>query len=664
MAAPPGVFECRDRDGLARICSLHTPHGTVETPALMPVVNPNKVAIPPAELKSEFGAGIVITNSYIISRSHREEALQKGVHSLIGFDGPVMTDSGAFQLFTYGEIDADPREIVQFEDKIGVDIGTMLDIPSPPDVTHEKARQDVEITLQRAREAAAAKGKMLLAVTVQGAVYPDLRTLCAQSLSETCADYYTIGGVVPLMESYRYRELAEVIIASKKGLQPGVPVHLFGAGHPMVFPLAVLLGCDLFDSASYAIYARGGRMMFDWGTRHLKDLSWLPCDCPVCSSYTAQELKDSPDRENLLARHNLHSSFSMIRRVRQAVAEGALWELVEEHSRCHPALLEALKSLKGHADYLGGFEPQSRGRMFYCGPETMDRPAIRSYRRKVMQRYRQPEADIMVCFPENKRPYGERYAAEIGQVRAIADARFVVASPIGPVPIDLDEVYPACQSVFPPVESLDETAAKSMNAAMEQFSHGLKTKSSVCWEGESSLDFIRTYVSRKNERPPTEHSLDLARACAVADFQFGPGASEALLSGTVEFVKSKNTGRIRNVISGGEHVLSMRAEDGFYTLKIAGARRLHGAFPAPALRVVAHDDAAPFLLQGRNLMAKFVADCSPGIRPREEVLVVDSKDNLLAAGQALLVRGEMLSFRKGIAVHVREGAGAKEPPAG
>ena len=83
---------------------------------------------------------------------------------------------------------------------------------------------------------------------------------------------HPIGGVVPLMESYRFSELVDVIVASKKGLDPSRPVHLFGAGHPMTFPLAALLGCDMFDSASYAKYARDGRLMFAEGTTDLKSL--------------------------------------------------------------------------------------------------------------------------------------------------------------------------------------------------------------------------------------------------------------------------------------------------------------------------------------------------------------------------------------------------------
>src|SRR3990170_3013945 len=89
------VFELRDRDGLGRLGRFTTPHGTVDTPALLPVINPNQVLIPPKEMRAKFGAQIVITNAYILHRSMRERTLAEGVHGVLDFDGPLMTDSGA-----------------------------------------------------------------------------------------------------------------------------------------------------------------------------------------------------------------------------------------------------------------------------------------------------------------------------------------------------------------------------------------------------------------------------------------------------------------------------------------------------------------------------------------------------------------------------------------
>ncbi|HEX9907072.1 MAG TPA: tRNA-guanine transglycosylase, partial [Thermoplasmata archaeon] len=93
------MFELKERDGLARICELTTKHGKVTTPVLLPVINPNFLTITPADMRSKLGVQMIITNSYIIRTSDelRQKAVKDGLHDLLGFDGPIMTDSGTFQ---------------------------------------------------------------------------------------------------------------------------------------------------------------------------------------------------------------------------------------------------------------------------------------------------------------------------------------------------------------------------------------------------------------------------------------------------------------------------------------------------------------------------------------------------------------------------------------
>jgi 7-cyano-7-deazaguanine tRNA-ribosyltransferase len=105
----------------------------------------------------------------------------------------------------------------------------------------------------------------------------------------------------------------------------------------------------------------------------------------------------------------------------------------------------------------------------------------------------------------------------------------------------------------------------------------------------------------------------------------------------------------------GAHILSVRAEDGFYTLKSEGARFLHAAFTRPTLRVVVKSDTTEFNRQGKNVMAKFVVECDPDLRPFDECLVVDESDALAAVGRTIMNREEMLAFDRGVAVRVREG---------
>src|SRR5207247_7003438 len=203
-------------------------------------------------------------------------------------------------------------------------LGTMLDVFSEPEHGTARAAADVDETLRRAEEAARVKSErddpgFALVGAVQGGIHPEERTRCAEGLSGLDIEVAAIGGVVPLLETYRFRDLVKVISASKQGLSPRLPVHLFGAGHPMVFALAALLGCGLFDSAAYAKYARAGRMMFVDGTRHAAELEFANCECPVCTTHSPKELKGD---ERALAEHNLYVSFAEVRRVRQAIKAG------------------------------------------------------------------------------------------------------------------------------------------------------------------------------------------------------------------------------------------------------------------------------------------------------------------------------------------------------
>ena len=647
------MFELLRRDGLARICRLDTNHGMLETPALLPVINPRMITIPMDELYNEFGFKAVITNSYIIRNNDvlKERALSIGLHEMLDYEGVIMTDSGTFQSYMYGEVDVKNEDIVTFQRDIGSDIGTVLDIFTEPDWSMERTSEAVDVTLTRTEEAADLKGDMLLAGVVQGSIFPELRERCARSLASINADVHPIGGVVPLMEQYRFAELVDVIVASKKGLTPARPVHLFGAGHPMVFALATLLGCDMFDSASYAKFARDGRFMFPEGTFSLNNMRDISCHCPACHGFSYDDIVSmkANERFDLIARHNLWMSQQEIERIKRAIMEGDLWELVERRCRGHPALLDALRRLGDHEEFLELTEPLSRDKsLFYTGPETLKRPALRRYAQRFFERYEYPDTEVMIVFDESSKPYGRYWNKEMREVLERCDSHFFVESVLGPVPIELDEMYPIAQSVLP--IRRDCESIEGLKEMMEHMSHEHTYAIAVGWDGPQTLDTLAMLC----EDTPT-FDLDLARVKAVADMQFGRGAGSILLDGDVELKKSENTGKIRNVLVDGEHILSMRANDGFFTLKIPGARRLQKAFPAPRLRVQVKEDSVPFNRDGKSVFCTFVEDCDQGIRPMDEVLVVDASDGLVAIGRTMLTRDEMLAFKTGVAVKVREG---------
>jgi len=150
--------------------------------------------------------------------------------------------------------------------------------------------------------------------------------------------------------------------------------------------------------------------------------------------------------------------------------------------------------------------------------------------------------------------------------------------------------------------------------------------------------------------------LDLRRLRAIADYQFGPGAGEALFPDDVQVIRSRRTGRIRHIRHGGKLLATLRASDGQLALTIHGARRLL-PFLGSRYVVVVSAEAAPFVARGRSVFAKHVLRADWGIRPGDEVIVVGPDGQLLAVGRALLTGQEMASFKRGVAVRVRDSVG-------
>jgi 7-cyano-7-deazaguanine tRNA-ribosyltransferase len=433
------AFEVRAVDAAGRIGELAVPRAgvTVETPALLPVINPNIRTVSPARLADDFGVEILITNSYIIHGNDdlREQALADGLHEMLEFPGAIMTDSGSFQLAEYGEIRVTTEEILRFQYDIGSDIGTPVDIPTPPDASREQAESDLAVTAEALADAERVDtGEMLVNAPVQGSTFGDLRERAGGQAAATDHDVFPIGAVVPLLNDYRYADVVEAVMAAKRGLTADAPVHLFGAGHPMTLALAVAMGCDLFDSAAYALYARDGRYLTVRGTEHLEDLRAFPCSCPVCAEHTPEQLREKPhgERERLLAEHNLHVSFEELRRIKQAIRDGDLLELVEARARSHPALLDGYRTLLDHADQLERSDPASKGTFFYLSTESARRPEIRRHHER-LDRLDVPET---VLLTQGSTPSNHEF-----------DAVWRVVPPFGPFPRALSDTYPLTAAV-------------------------------------------------------------------------------------------------------------------------------------------------------------------------------------------------------------------------
>lgn len=425
-------FEVRRYDAAGRLGELALPRSdvTVTTPALLPVVNPHLETISPARMAEEFGVEALITNGYVLygSDEYRDRALNEGLHDLYDFPGGIMTDSGSYQLAEYGDIDVTTEEILRFQRDVGADVGTPVDIPTDPEADRDRAERELEETQRRLDTARQIQtDPMLVNAPIQGGLHPDLREVAARQAARTDLAVFPIGGVVPLLREYRFADIVSIVAAVKRGLGARGPVHLFGAGHPMMFGLAVALGCDLFDSAAYALYARDDRYLTTDGTVQLADLTTFPCPCPACLDTDPATLRERrPDeRERVLAAHNLHVSLAEIRSIRQALRRGRLLELLETRARAHPAMLDGYRALLEHVELLERSDPTSKDTFAYLSHESARRPEVRRHHDRL-----------------TRLPIEGRVLLTEGSDREGFDACWRVVPPFGPVPRALSKTYP------------------------------------------------------------------------------------------------------------------------------------------------------------------------------------------------------------------------------
>lgn len=640
-------FEIRYRDHLARIGQIDFGGKKYETPLLMPVINPNINLIKPRELMDTWGFESLITNSYIIKKNAdiRERALKEGLHRMLDFPGLIMTDSGTFQSHIYGEVEVSNADIVSFERDIGADIGTILDIFTEPDFSREQVLSAMHRTQKRLEEAASLLGneKMALAAPIQGGVYPDLRVKAAGDMRDTACDYHPIGGVVPLMENYRFRELTEIMLSVQSAVNTSRPLHLFGAGHPMLFPLAAACGMDAFDSALYAKYAKTGRMITPTGTIHLKNLDYLPCTCPVCSKYgSARELLElePAEREMELARHNLWITRQELMNVKQAIKEGTLMELVEMRAHSHPALMEALKYLE---DVLRSGSPGISNRMAfastrikYTGSLTNARPDILWFKHSVKNNLPATGKQV-IALNFRGRPYREHYS-DILSEDPPDDTVFIIRDPIlGPVPLELGDVFPVSQMVHPAQDYLPANVLASSRTLVE--------------------DYLSDATAGAGKGKASSHNWDERTVRSIIDLFYGAGAFDDAFPGEITFKKSRKTGRIRNVFLDGQHIFSLDATTSFPKLKPLGAQMLlNSGANVPWVEV--EEESSQYNREGKNVFSRFIL-ASSDFRPYEDIAVL-SGGTVVAVGKALMSSSEYPHFKRGIAIKVREGYSQKK----
>mgnify|MGYP001626377351 CR=1 FL=1 len=459
-------FRIRDTDLLGRSGTFSVGGRSVDTPAFLPVIHPVRQLVPGPELLA-MGFGAAITNSYISLRNYGHGISERGgIHGAVNYDGILMTDSGGYQVLEYGSIDADPLTMAEYQVEMGSDIAVVLDRPTGISATRERALETVEWTLRAARDTLPVvertRGRIAWAIPIQGGLHVDLVERSARESAALPYDVYSVGSPVELMNSYRFTDLARLLLTAKRNLPPERPVHLFGAGHPLTMALAVAFGADTFDSASYALFARELRYMTRCGVRNVGELEELPCSCPICSRRTPRELLEMPREEavGLIARHNLYVLREELLDVRQALHEGRLWEYLMQKTTCHPSLY-GVRSLMVEAsgDFAEFTRLFKRRALLLFGHEDVHRPELMTAASRVRRVPPHGKSITLLIV----------HSVDVQAAPSAGDDVYFVVPFLGLVPPGLSDVYPFSQNSKPDPTSIDrrvleETARASADA--------------------------------------------------------------------------------------------------------------------------------------------------------------------------------------------------------
>ncbi len=354
-------FEVLARDGEARRGRLSTPHGAVETPAFMPVGSLGAVkGVTPAALE-EAGAQVMLSNLYHLSLRPGIQVIESlgGIHAFTGWNRPILTDSGGFQVFSLARmrrIDADgvtfrnhvdgdemrltPESVVDDQKRLGVDLAMVLDECPPWPVSRHEAEVSLDRTqawARRAREAWTGDPPWLLGI-VQGSVFPELRRRAIEELAAMDFPGYAVGGVSVGEPSEDRRQVVEW---SAPALPETKPRYLMGVGTPDDIAHAVAHGIDLFDCVMPSRNARHGQLFTREGPLRIKNAAFKKderpvdagCGCPCCSRVSRAFLhhlfRTGEITGAVLATlHNVRFYLDFMGDLREAIASASLAEML------------------------------------------------------------------------------------------------------------------------------------------------------------------------------------------------------------------------------------------------------------------------------------------------------------------------------------------------
>ncbi len=356
-------FQVKATDGAARCGVLETAHGTIDTPVFMPVGTYGAVkGMRPEELRG-LGARIVLGNTFHLWLRPGLEviAAHGGLHRFMGWDGPLLTDSGGFQVFSLGEmrkiseegvkfqspVNGDacfltPEESMRIQRVLNSDIVMAFDECTPFPATFEQARDSMQLSMRwaaRSKAAHAGNTNALFGI-VQGGMYEDLRDESLAALTDIGFDGYAIGG---LSVGEPKPDMLRILRHTAPRLPTDRPRYLMGVGTPADIVAAVSAGIDMFDCVLPTRNARNGWLYTRHGViklrnaRYRDDLAPLDadCDCYTCCNFTRAYLHHLQRVNEMLGAqlntlHNLHYYQELMRDLRAAIAAGRLASVAEE----------------------------------------------------------------------------------------------------------------------------------------------------------------------------------------------------------------------------------------------------------------------------------------------------------------------------------------------
>jgi queuine tRNA-ribosyltransferase len=356
----PGRFEVVARDGAARAGVLETAHGAVETPVYMPVGTKASVkAVLPGEL-SALGATIVLGNTYHLYFRPGAELIGElgGLHRFMAWDGPILTDSGGFQVFslrhTADRVDDEgvtfqsvydgsrhrftPELAMAVQRELGSDIAMAFDECTRADVTPEQLEQAVRRTslwAQRSRAAEPAPGQLVFGI-VQGATDMRMRERSAGEIIATGFDGYAIGG---LSVGEERGAMLATVAATTAMLPDDRPRYFMGIGDPEGLLDVIERGVDMFDCVLPTRFGRTGVALTADGRINLRNARYsrdpLPlvegCRCPACGDFSRAYIRHLVMQDEivglrLLTLHNLHHLIELVGAARRAIVAGRFAE--------------------------------------------------------------------------------------------------------------------------------------------------------------------------------------------------------------------------------------------------------------------------------------------------------------------------------------------------